>query len=147
MNTLKKMRNGNSKGFSMIEILVVLAVIGLLTSVALAAMRTARNKGSDATVMKELNGIRTQAQIYFDLNRTYGNSGTSCSNSGSMFEDTTIVRQMLHAVNTSGQVGVCANDANSWVISVPLPGGGSWCVDSKNNGKNAVADTVAISCP
>jgi prepilin-type N-terminal cleavage/methylation domain-containing protein len=64
-------RRGHLRGFTLIELLVVIAIIGILSAVVLAALNTARTKGSDAAVKSDLDTVRTQAALYAD--GFYGN--------------------------------------------------------------------------
>src|SRR5450830_1550916 len=83
------------RGFTLIELLVVIAIIGILSAVVLASLNTARSKGSDAAIMSDITGIRTQAAIYLNDNGNYGpvSAGvvTDCTAaSGNLFSDPTV---------------------------------------------------------
>lgn len=137
----------HNKGFSIIEILVAVAIIGMLSSVVMASIRIARNSGANSGIKENLHNVRIEAQNYFDSNGGFGTASTDCVTIGSMFTDSAISRQIGQATSSSGQQAVCANSAMLWVVSVPLLGGGSWCVDETSVAKEAVADTVAMACP
>jgi len=73
----------SSRGFTLIELLVVISIIGLLSSVALAALNTARAKGRDAAVISEVNQIavlmeldRSGASNFANLQRGWAAPGT-----------------------------------------------------------------------
>lgn len=56
-------------GFTLIEMLVVVAIIGLLSSVILTALGPAKNKAKDARIMQEVNQVRSLAETMY--NGTY----------------------------------------------------------------------------
>ena len=54
-----------NRAFTLIEILVVIAIIGILAAIILASLSTARARGADAKVQEQLVGLRNSAEIYF----------------------------------------------------------------------------------
>jgi len=126
------------RGFTLIELLVVIAIIGILSAVVLASLNTARSKGSDAAVMSDLNGIRTQAAIYSNSSGNYGTNSaveSSCAATDNLFNDTTIKNQIAGAqkANNNGSItcNVAANGA-AYAVSAALvtTPGTYFCVDS-----------------
>lgn len=55
-------------GFTLIEMLVVVAVIGLLSSVLLTALGPARDKARDSRIIQEVNQVRSLAETLYTGN-------------------------------------------------------------------------------
>lgn len=58
----------NSTGFTLIEMLVVVAVIGLLSSVILTALGPAKDKAKDTRIIQEVNQVRSIAETLYNGN-------------------------------------------------------------------------------
>lgn len=56
----------NKKGFTLVEMLVVIAIIGILSATLLTALGPARNKAKDARIISSLNQIRAIAETVYD---------------------------------------------------------------------------------
>ena len=64
-----------SSGFTLVELLVVIAVIGLLSSVVLASLTVARRKSRDARRVSDMKQMQIAFEFYFDAFRTYPANG------------------------------------------------------------------------
>lgn len=140
--------NIKTKGFTLIELLVVIAIIGILSSVVLASLNTARSKGQDAAVKSNMNGIRAQAELYYDDNgNKYATADgiVACTTSGSLFVQTNIAAAIKGIDSNNGSNSpVCYASTTGWAISSGLNSGGSWCVDS--NGKATTTIATGAGC-
>ena len=146
----------NSKGFTLIELLVVIAIIGMLSSVVLVSLNSARGKGADVAIKANLSGVRTQAEVYYDINGSYGTGivvSAACPTSGSsmFFVDPVIVGQIAQARSLNG--GVLANTACaantgiyvSWAVAASLKSdvAKAFCVDSRGVAKEYTGTAIA----
>ena len=61
----------NEVGFTLIEILVVVAIIGLLSSITLIALLQARSKGRDARRLGDITQMNTAMELYFSTYKGY----------------------------------------------------------------------------
>jgi len=59
------------RGFTLIEILVVIAIIGILSSVVLASLATSRAKARDARRIADLEEVKKALELYYDSNGAY----------------------------------------------------------------------------
>ncbi len=142
-------------GFTLIELMVVISIIGVLSAIVLASMTAARNKGANAAVKADLNGVIKQAEIYFYAHsNAYGTaapSNTDCgvaANQVGVFADTNISAALVAAKSAEGGTALyCTMPATgtAYAVAVPLKGGGYWCVDSTGIARSATAGGTAYT--
>jgi type IV pilus assembly protein PilA len=68
---LKKMRNINEKGFTLIELMIVVAIIGILAAIAIPNFRNYQMKAKSAEAKTNLGAIRTSQESFQAENDTY----------------------------------------------------------------------------
>lgn len=59
------------RGFTLIEMLIVLAIIGILSSIVIASTISGRATARDARRQSDLKEIQIGLALYFDVNRVY----------------------------------------------------------------------------
>lgn len=71
------------KGFTLIEIMIVVAIIGILAGVAYPSYTDYVRKGQAQEAFSQLSVFRAKMEQYYQDNRNYGSSGTTCANDAS----------------------------------------------------------------
>lgn len=102
------------KGFTILELLVVIAIIGILAAVVLAAVGSSRAKAADKAIISDLEGIRTQAELYL--------STSPAKNYGS-----------YNATNLGGGTGIANGKCPASTFSPSGPYGNSIFLDTSSN--------------
>jgi prepilin-type N-terminal cleavage/methylation domain-containing protein len=119
------------KGFTIIELIVVIAIIAVLAGVVLVNVTQYINKGKDAAIKGNLSSVMTNGAVYADNNTTYAGF---CGSPGA----TVPLTAADTAWGTGGTAAVCF--ANS-VIDGTVPINGQWCAC-----KQLKSDTAKVFC-
>ena len=61
----------NNKGFTLIEMLVVVAIIGLLSSVVVVGLGSARQNARDARRISDIRQIQNALEVYYSSAQSY----------------------------------------------------------------------------
>ncbi len=67
------MNKNKNKGFTLVELLIVIAIIGILSAVIISSLSSARQKSKEKTAIAQMNQARSQAEIYYNRNGNYQN--------------------------------------------------------------------------
>ena len=99
----------NRRGFTLLELIVSMAIIGLLASFVLSAIYTAREKARDTDRLAELRELQAAIEFTYSRDGSYPISHWSCSH------------------NSNWETGVLATTINEYMNQMPtdpINGGG-----------------------
>lgn len=150
----------NKKGFTLIEMLIVVAIIGILSAVILVGLGPTQRTGRDARRLADLKQVQTALELYFQKEGVYPSSGNwndlanTLKNAGigvtDLPRDPTKSQEYLYSVNAAGSsyvLGAKLEDKNNpaWKSSVApdqtnYPGTGN-CYD----GSGATEPSIGTS--
>ncbi len=136
----------NNKGFTLIEMLVVIAMIGLLSAVVLVALGPSRNKAKDTRIISDIQQIRSVAETrYNPTTNTYAITAVTACNADSGSTDINTALKDIDTNNGSAcTINLTAN-SNGYAVSAKTASGNNYCVDS--TGKVASSTAAAGICP
>ena len=127
--------NTKSEGFTIIELLVVVAIIAVLAAIVAANVVNYINRTKNTTVMEDMDAFSKNAAIYFAGSGNFQNLSTDPS----FINATTQVSNLLGVGNSTVLFecgGNClTNPANSWCYCANLlgasniPAGSTYCTD------------------
>jgi len=157
MYLLPKKRFFHRKGFTIIELLVVVSIIGMMSSIVLVALKNTKDKAIDSKVAQEMTNMRNVGALYYSNNgnkySTVGApvNGVDCSSAISANNNIFVSTDAQKIINdAAAALGVtvanfsCSYAQQSWAllsaplkIQPPAPSpppivSSKWCVDSTN---------------
>lgn len=136
------MINKKSKGFTIIELLVVVAIIAVLAAIVLVNVTGYINQGKNAAIKGNLSTVLTNGAVFYDTNSNYTGFCASAN-----------FTAPSAAITSAGGAAVCdENTANTaWCACSTMKvtnaeaAGSTFCTDSTGYKKVTIA-TCAARC-
>lgn len=92
-----------TKGFTLIELMIVVAIIGILAGVAYPSYTAYIRRGNMQEAIANLSDYRVQLEQYYQDNKAYGpTAGTSCAANASTTYTPTDHKYFSYTCETSG---------------------------------------------
>jgi len=88
MLTPKENRMNQQRGFTLIEIMIVVAIVGILAAIAMPAYNSYQERGKIVQAFEELTTARVRMEQYYQDKRTYTGADKKISAGGACPEDT-----------------------------------------------------------
>jgi prepilin-type N-terminal cleavage/methylation domain-containing protein len=99
---MKYFRKRNSKGFTLIELMIVIAIIGILAAVAIPNFMSARDKARRTSAKQALGAIRKAMEMYITDQDFYpSNMGTTQTGAVSYLGSYTNITNLYAAFRNS----------------------------------------------
>jgi len=102
-----------SKGFTLVELMVVIAIIGILAVVALGIVRGAQQRAKDATLKATATNISTALEAYYAINQIYPDDLTALFDSEVLDGPIELPNPCLYDTNDDNGCGIDYETGNN----------------------------------
>ena len=112
----------NNRGFTLVELLTVVAIIGILSAMTLVTFPAARTRAKDGVIMSDMGQLRAEAEVLYGAGNVYTNlGGTLISDSWTALAGDILAQH--EAINIEATL-------QSYCVNVTLNSDAEWCIDS-----------------
>lgn len=146
--------NKNGAGFTIIELLAVIAIVGFLVAIVLVRTGSAKKEGEDIAVRTALREIRNAGELYYNDSETY--EGVCDPGNTTLADDGDFKRIKDYITKHNGSEGIigCKDDETGYAVISSLNLGNCWCIDSEGAGREVELlasdcreELTVITCP
>lgn len=134
------MHKNKNQGFSLIEILVVISIIGLLASFVLIALNSARGKSRDSKRLSEAAQVHTALELFFSEHGGYPSGTAGQIASGGLIPN--IITQIPTAPRPAD--GPCPSFFSLDGLNNPVPGNEYYYIPT---GTSEISPTIGLVYP
>jgi prepilin-type N-terminal cleavage/methylation domain-containing protein len=126
------------KGFTIIELIVVIAIIAVLAAIVLVNVTQYINKGRDAAIRGNLTTLLTNSAVYFESGSTYAGFKTDATTGCEGPIDDAIIGATSTLTCEAGTAKFCA------CAELKTISGKTFCVDSTGAKVESTATCVSM---
>lgn len=135
------------KGFTLIEVLIVVAIIGILASIILLGLGAFRGKGRDSRRMTDLRQVQNALELYFVKNGYYPNVSSWSELTTNLVNAGIGIITVSNDPTTGWNYGYCRAASESYVLAAYLEDVNNPALTQYPSGTIFPCDPVLIGTP
>jgi prepilin-type N-terminal cleavage/methylation domain-containing protein len=131
----------SQRGFTLIEILIVISIIGILASIVLVNLGGFRAKGRDARRIADLKTLQNTLELYYSSNNKYPTALSDILTAGIG------VTKLPKDPKTNSDYGYCVTNAgDSYLLGATLEGTNAVLDSDEDTVPNGYTCVTSVSC-
>lgn len=154
---IRSKSNATAKGFTLVELLVVISIIGLLSSIVLSSLSVARSKARDTQRISDIHNLQTALELYRASNGAYptqasvsvigtwpGSGGLGGSQLGFLVPESAYAIGSPRGGPASMSTALAPLVSNNNIAAIPVPPGTTFYgYVSQTTANNASCDNIS----
>lgn len=118
----------NEKGFTLIELMIVIAIIGILAAIAIPQFSNYKKRAANSAAMSDAKNLATAEEVYYTDNNKYTNATADLADAGFLGASKNVTISITSATTTAfTATAVHSGGTRTYTITGP---GGSISPDS-----------------
>ena len=130
------------KGFTIIELLIVVAIVGILATIVIVSLREASERSRDAKIVTDVVQVRKIAEEMYIQEFSYDNLCSGGDLNTSYSESLQTIKDDIENYYGGSNIITCYSGQRSYCVSAPLTGATTqyFCIDDEGNNTEAASD-------